>query len=141
MKVSELLLSKGSNVYSIVSTLNVYEAIKVMGEKNIGALLVIEDDVLKGILSERDYARKVVLKDKTSRGTLVKEIMTADVISVSPSQTIDDCMQLMSTKRIRHLPVCENNKVVGIISISDIVTAIISNQKEVIAQLQNYISS
>ncbi|MEQ1553776.1 MAG: CBS domain-containing protein [Ferruginibacter sp.] len=141
MTVSQLLSSKGSLVFSITASITVYEAIKIMGEKNIGALLVIENDVLKGILSERDYARKVVLKDKTSRGTLVKDIMTENVITITPNQTIENCMELMSTKHIRHLPVCDSNKVVGIISISDIVTAIINSQKETIEHLHSYITS
>jgi CBS domain-containing protein len=140
MKVSDILKSKGSNVYSITSGLTVYEALKVMGEKNIGALLVIEEEKLLGIISERDYARKIVLKGKSSNETLVKEIMTEKVIAVSPDDFIEKCMELMSEKKIRHLPVVKDDKVTGIISITDVVTAIIASQKETISHLQNYIS-
>jgi len=140
MKVSDILKAKGSNVYSITSGLTVLEALKVMGEKNIGALLVIENEELLGIISERDYARKIVLKGKSSSDTLVKEIMTENVISVSPDDKIEKCMELMSGKKIRHLPVLIDNKVNGVISITDVVTAIIESQKETISHLQNYIS-
>ncbi|MEZ0131493.1 Ig-like domain-containing protein, partial [Flavobacterium sp. LBUM151] len=118
----------------------VYEALKVMGEKNIGAILVIDGSDLKGILSERDYARKIVLKDKSSKETFVHEIMESTVFSVKLSNNIEDCMELMSTKRIRHLPVLENEIVVGIISISDVVKAIIEIQKDTINHLNSYIS-
>jgi CBS domain-containing protein len=111
-----------------------------MGEKNIGALLVIENQLLVGIISERDYARKIILKGKSSQDTLVKEIMTKDVISVSPGDKIDKCMELMSEKHIRHLPVMQDGIVTGIISITDVVTAIIESQKETISLLHNYIS-
>ncbi len=140
LKVNDILKTKGSNVFSVLPNTSVYDALKIMGEKNIGALMVIENDELKGIFSERDYARKVVLVNRTSRDTLISEIMTANVITISPSDTIDHCMEQMSEKRIRHLPVAVNGKVVGLISISDVVTAIIQNQKETISHLQNYIS-
>ncbi|MBC7888682.1 MAG: CBS domain-containing protein [Ferruginibacter sp.] len=140
MKVSDILQAKGSNVYSITSALTVYDALKIMGEKNIGALLVIEDEKLLGIFSERDYARKIILKGKTSHDTLVKEIMTEKVISVSPDDNIEKCMELMSEKHIRHLPVVKEEKVTGIISITDVVTAIIASQKETISLLHDYIS-
>lgn len=140
MKVSDILQSKGSNVYSITSGITVYEALKVMGEKNVGALLVMEDEKLLGIISERDYARKIILKGKTSHETLVKEIMTEKVISVGPDDSIDKCMELMSGKKVRHLPVVKNEKVTGVISITDVVTAIIASQKETISYLHNYIS-
>ena len=117
-----------------------YDAIKLMGEKNIGALPVLDGDQLSGIVSERDYARKVVLMNRKSRETLVKDIMTATVITVSPSDSIDDCMEKMSAKRIRHLPVVHNGKMLGIISIGDVVTAIIETQKETIKHLHNYIA-
>ncbi len=141
MLVSQLLQEKGRNIYSVISDISVFDALKVMGEKNIGALLVIENDVLKGIISERDYARKVVLKNRTSRDTMVREIMTENVITVSPRNTIDECMALMSDKHIRHLPVVEGSRVVGIISVSDIVTSIIHEQKSVIEQLHSYITN
>jgi len=140
MTVNQILNTKGKNVYSVLSTTTVYEALKVMGEKNIGAILVIDGTELKGILSERDYARKIVLKDKSSKETFVHEIMESNVFSVNLSNNIEDCMELMSTKRIRHLPVLEDEIVVGIISISDVVKAIIEIQKDTINHLNSYIS-
>ncbi|WP_040473737.1 CBS domain-containing protein [Flavobacterium frigoris] len=140
MTVNQILSTKGNEVYSIVSTITVYDAIKVMGEKNIGAVLVIEDSLLKGVLSERDYARKIVLKDKSSKETLVSEIMEGSVITVKPTDNLEYCMELMTTKRVRHLPVIENNTVVGIISIGDVVISIIEVQKDTIKHLDSYIS-
>ncbi|KQO34739.1 histidine kinase [Flavobacterium sp. Leaf82] len=140
MTVNQILNTKGKNVYSVLSTTTVYEALKVMGEKNIGAILVIDNTDLKGILSERDYARKIVLKDKSSKETFVHEIMESNIFSVKLSNNIEDCMELMSTKRIRHLPVLEDGIVVGIISISDVVKAIIEIQKDTINHLNSYIS-
>ncbi|OHT47168.1 MULTISPECIES: CBS domain-containing protein [Flavobacterium] len=140
MTVEQILNAKGKNVYSVLSTTTVYEALKVMGEKNIGAILVIDGSDLKGILSERDYARKIVLKDKSSKETFVHEIMESNIFSVKLSNKIEDCMELMSTKRIRHLPVLEDGIVVGIISISDVVKAIIEIQKDTINHLNSYIS-
>jgi CBS domain-containing protein len=140
MKVAEILKAKGNNIFSITSDYTVYDALKVMGEKNIGALLVIEDQQLVGIISERDYARKIILKGKSSQDTLVKEIMTKEVISVLPDDKIDKCMELMSEKHIRHLPVMQDGIVTGIISITDVVKAIIESQKETISLLHNYIS-
>jgi CBS domain-containing protein len=140
MTVNQILSTKGKEVYSIVSTITVFEALRVMGEKNIGAVLVIEDGVLKGILSERDYARKIVLKDKSSKKTPVSEIMESDVVTVKPSDNLDYCMELMSQKRIRHLPVIENETIIGLVSIGDVVKAIIEIQKETIKHLDSYIS-
>lgn len=140
MKVADILASKGSNVYWVTKNITVYEALKVMGEKNVGALLVMEDDSLKGIISERDYARKIILKGKSSSETHVKEIMTKEVITVLPEDDIEKCMGLMSGRKIRHLPVMKDEKVLGVISITDVVTAIIEMQKNTIAHLQNYIS-
>jgi CBS domain-containing protein len=140
LKVADILKTKGSNVFSVLPDSSVYDALKIMGEKNIGALMVIENDELKGIFSERDYARKVVLVNRTSRETKISEIMTPNVITISPSDTIDHCMEQMSEKRIRHLPVAVNGKITGIISISDVVTAIIQMQKETISHLHDYIS-
>jgi len=139
MKVADILKAKGSNIFSILPDSSVYDALKIMGQKNIGALMVIEDDELKGIFSERDYARKVVLVNRTSRDTLISEIMTANVITVAPADSIEHCMELMSIKKIRHLPVAQDGKVTGLISISDVVTAIIQSQKETISHLENYI--
>ncbi|TDO77972.1 CBS domain protein [Flavobacterium chryseum] len=140
MTVDQILKTKGRDVFSVRSTTTVYEALKVMGEKNIGAILVIDGTSLKGILSERDYARKIVLKDKSSKETYVHEIMESTIFSVNLSNNIEDCMELMSTKRIRHLPVLDNEIVVGIISISDVVKAIIEIQKDTINHLNSYIS-
>ncbi|BDU24750.1 MULTISPECIES: CBS domain-containing protein [unclassified Flavobacterium] len=140
MTVDQILKAKGRNVYSVISNLTVYEALKVMGEKNIGAILIIDDNNLKGILSERDYARKIVLKDKSSKETFVHEIMESNVFTVKLSDNLEDCMELMSEKRIRHLPVLEDGVVVGIISISDVVKAIIEIQKDTINHLNSYIS-
>lgn len=140
MKVADILHSKGNTVYSVKDDITVYEALKIMGEKNIGALLVMDGQQLKGIISERDYARKIILKGKTSHETLVKDIMTEKIISVQPEDNIEKCMELMSGRRIRHLPVLKNEEVVGIISITDVVTAIIEMQKQTITQLEQYIS-
>ena len=140
LKVADILKTKGSNVFSVLPDSSVYDALKIMGEKNIGALMVIENEELKGIFSERDYARKVVLVNRTSRDTKISEIMTPNVITISPSDTIDHCMEQMSQKRIRHLPVALDGKIIGIISISDVVTAIIQMQKETISHLHDYIS-
>lgn len=140
MKVADILHSKGNNVYSVDGDITVYEALKIMGEKNIGALLVMNNEALEGIISERDYARKIILKGKTSHETLVKEIMTEKVITVMEEDDIEKCMNLMSGKRIRHLPVIKDDKIVGVISITDVVTSIIEMQKNTITQLENYIS-
>lgn len=140
MTVDQILKAKGRNVYSIFSNTTVYEALKVMGDKNIGAILIIDNNQLKGILSERDYARKIVLKDKSSKETFVHEIMESNVFTVKLSNNIEDCMELMSEKRIRHLPVVEDGTVIGIISISDVVKAIIEIQKDTIQHLNSYIS-
>lgn len=140
MTVNQILRTKGEEVYSIVSSLTVFEALRVMGEKNIGAILIIEDGLLKGILSERDYARKIVLKDKSSKETPVSEIMEREVVTVKSSDNLEYCMELMSGRRIRHLPVIENTKVIGLVSIGDVVKAIIESQKETIKHLNSYIS-
>src|SRR5690349_18047918 len=115
MKVSDILQTKGSRVYSISAKTTVYDAIKDMAEKNIGALLIMDDEKLLGIFSERDYARKIILKGKNSHETQVEEIMTENVISVGSDYNIDKCMELMSERKIRHLPVIKENNVVGVI--------------------------
>ena len=140
LKVADILKNKGREVYSINSTVTVFEALKIMGEKNIGALPVIDNNELKGIFSERDYARKIVLQNRRSRETQVREIMTEKVVTVSPDDSIDHCMETMSTGKFRHLPVLNKGEMVGIISIGDVVTAVIQSQKETISHLQNYIS-
>ncbi|UQD55200.1 CBS domain-containing protein [Flavobacterium sp. K5-23] len=139
MTVNQLLSIKGNKIHSIVSTITVYDALKVMGEKNIGAVLVIEDNILKGVLSERDYARKIVLKNKASKDTYVYEIMETDVETVKPTDDLDYCMELITTKRVRHLPVLVDDLVVGIISIGDVVKAIMEIQKNTIEYLDSYI--
>ena len=140
MTVNQILSEKGADVYSIISTISVYDALKVLGEKNVGAVLVIEEGILKGVLSERDYARKIVLKNKASNDTVVSEIMETHLITVGPTDSLDYCMELMSSKRIRHLPVVEEGRVLGVISIGDVVKSIIEVQKETIQHLDSYIN-
>jgi CBS domain-containing protein len=139
--VAELLRGKEHAILSVSPDVPVFEALTVMAEKNVGALLVLEGDRLVGILSERDYARKVILKGKSSREIPVREIMSSHVLYVRPEQTIEDCMALMTDKRVRHLPVFDGEKLVGVVSIGDVVKAIIAEQSFVIEQLQNYIRS
>ena len=139
--VKHLLDSKGRDIISIVGDASVLDAIKTMAERSVGSLLVMENDELKGIVTERDYARKVIVKGRSSKSTQVREIMTTDVCTAAPDQTVNDCMTTMTERRIRHLPVIENGKVVGLISIGDLVQAIISDQQEEIQQLEQYIKS
>jgi CBS domain-containing protein len=137
----QVLGSKPSQaIYSIPPTATVYAALQLMAEKGIGALLVIEQGEIKGILSERDYARKVILMQRTSRETLVRDIMTNAVIYVSGSQTTDECMALMTRHRLRHLPVMEGEELIGMLSIGDLVKDIISEQQFIIEQLEHYIT-
>lgn len=138
--VKHLLDSKGRHVISISPDASVFDAIKLMAEKTIGSLIVMDDENLCGIITERDYARKVIIKGRSSESTRVSEIMSTDVLTTSSAQTVKDCMELMTEKRIRHLPVVEDNNVIGMISIGDLVQAIISDQKEEIEQLEQYIS-
>lgn len=140
MTVNQIVSKKGSLVHTVMPDITVYEALELMSDKNIGAILVVEDDVLKGILSERDYARKVVLRDKSSRETLVHEIMDLDFPVVKPTDSIDYCMELMTNKRVRHLPVLDNDKLINVVSIGDVVQAIIEVQKDTIAHLNSYIT-
>ena len=141
MTVRELLAEKGTQVWSVAPAESVLDALNMMVEKNIGAVLVMDEDRLVGILSEQDHTRNVVLKDRTAKDTLVSDAMTQRPVCVRPNQTVDDCMALMTDKRVRHLPVVEEDRVVGLISIGDAVKATISQQQFVIEQLENYISS
>jgi len=138
--VRHILQKKGSNIWSINSEAKVYDAIKLMAEKEAGALLVLDEGKLVGIISERDYARKVVLKGKSSRDAAVKEIMSERVIYVNPNTSVEDCMALMINKKIRHLPVYDKGKLVGVISIGDVVNAIIDEKEFEIDQLVRYIT-
>ena len=138
--INELLDQKGSKVWSVSPQNTVYEAIQLMSEKNVGALLVTDGGKLVGILSERDYTRKVALKGKSSKETAVREITSGSVITVNSENTVEDCMRLMSEHRIRHLPVVNGNQIVGVISIGDLVNWIISAQTSTINHLQTYIS-
>lgn len=138
--VRHVLQSKGSSVVSVWPSASVLDAIKLMAEKGIGALVVLEGARLAGIVTERDYARKVILKDKSSRNTPVSEIMTGNVITASPDDSVDHCMNTMTDRRIRHLPVVSGGKVVGMISIGDLVKAVIADQQEAIEQLEHYIT-
>ena len=139
--VRDLLKQKGRDVWSVAPDSTVYEALQLMADKNIGALLVIEAGRPVGIFSERDYARQVILKGKTSRDTPVRDIMTSKVVFVRPEQNIEECMALMTDKRFRHLPVLEEGKLAGLLSIGDVVKAVISERDFLIEQLANYISS
>jgi len=138
--VNQLLDSKGHDVLSIAPSASVLDAIKLMAEKGVGALIVMDGDAMTGIVTERDYARKVILKGRSSDETPVSDIMSTGVISTSPDQTVNSCMSVMTDKRIRHLPVLEGNKVTGLVSIGDLVKAIIADQQEEIEQLEHYIS-
>jgi CBS domain-containing protein len=138
--VKHLLETKGRNVISIRPDASVLDAIKLMAEKGVGSLVVTEGNELRGIITERDYARKVIIKGRSSETTQVAEIMTGDVLTTSHEQTVYQCMELMTEKRIRHLPVIKDGSIAGLISIGDLVQAIISDQAEEIQQLGAYIS-
>ena len=138
--VNHVLDRKGRNIISVKPDDSVLEAIRVMAEKNIGAVVVMQDDSLIGIMSERDYARKVIVKGRASDTTPVSDIMTSDVFTATGGETVNNCMATMTEKKIRHLPVVEDGTVVGMISIGDLVEAIIADQQEEIEQLEHYIS-
>jgi len=139
--VRDLLAKKGTTVHSVDPGRTVFEALQMLAERNVGAVLVLEDKRPIGILSERDYARQVILKGKASREIPVREIMTRDVVCVRPEQTIEDCMQLMTDKHIRHLPVVSGEEVVGLVSIGDVVKVLLEEKQFRIEQLEGYITS
>ena len=139
--VRQLLDGKGREVFSIAPGAAVLEAIRLMAERHVGALLVMEGEALSGIVSERDYARKVILMGRSSADTPVRDIMTAAVITVQPETPVEKCMQIMTERRVRHLPVIESGRVVGMVSIGDLVKAVIAAQQQHIEQLESYIHS
>lgn len=141
MNIRQVLQGKSVNaLYSVTSDQSVLEALKLMAEKNIGAVMVVDEDKLTGIFSERDYARKIILQDRHSDNTPVSDVMTPNVITIGPDQQLEECMIIMSDRHIRHLPVMEADKLIGIISINDVVAAIIRDQKTRIASLESYVS-
>jgi CBS domain-containing protein len=140
MTVDHLLKSKGTEVFSVTPQDTVRRAIEVMATRHVGALLVMNQEVLLGVISERDYARKVILKNRNSQDTPVADIMSSPVVTVTPEDTVHRCMQIMTDKRIRHLPVVKNGRVLGMLSIGDLVKAVIQEQSEHIEQLERYIA-
>jgi CBS domain-containing protein len=138
--VNQILQTKGNRVYTVAPEATVFEALQIMAEKNVGALVVTRNDEVAGIFSERDYARKIVLHGKTSRETRVQEIMTVEVKNVTPDASVTHCMELMTDKHIRHLPVLDDGRLMGIISIGDAVKSIINEQQNIIHHLEGYIT-
>ncbi len=139
LKVRDVIKLKRSDIWSIGPDETAYKSLEIMADKDIGALLVIEGKKLAGIFSERDYARKVILKGKSSRETTVRELMTTGVYTITPDKSVEECMALMTTVHCRHMPVIEKDQVIGIVTIGDIVNAIIADQKIKISDLENYI--
>jgi CBS domain-containing protein len=139
--LTQLLQAKGGETYAIGPDARVYDALKLMAEKDVGALVVTEGGKLAGIISERDYARKVILHGKSSYDIPVRDIMTAKVVTVQPAQTVEDCMALMTSRRVRHLPVVDGERLVGVLSIGDLVKEVIAEQEQTIKQLESYIHS
>jgi CBS domain-containing protein len=139
--VSQILQAKGGPTWTIAPDAIVFDALSLMAEKNIGALVVVENDVVIGIFSERDYSRKIILEGKSSRNTKVQDIMTDEVLCVRPDQSVTKCMALMTDKHVRHIPVLDNGRLVGVISIGDVVKAIINEQQIMINHLEDYIYS
>lgn len=138
--VSDILKSKGNEIWAVNPGNTVFESLQLMADKGIGSLLVMDGEKLVGIVTERDYARKVILEGKSSKSSTVAEVMTTRVLCVSPERTVDECMALMTDKRARHLPVLDHKRVIGVVSIGDLVKAMISEQQVLIDQLQHYIS-
>lgn len=138
--VKDILDSKGYEIWSVTPDATVFEAVKLMAERGVGSLLVLDGDKLVGIVTERDYARKIILEDKSSKNTAVTDVMTRKVLCATPERTIDECMALMTDKRARHLPVVDHKRVIGVVSIGDLVKAMINEQQVLIDQLQHYIS-
>jgi|SRR5680860_82230 len=138
--VDDILNAKGRDIWFVHPDATVFDAVKLMSEKSIGALLVMEGESLRGIITERDYARKIILEGKSSRQTPVTDVMTRRVLYVGPDRPIEECMALMTTKRVRHLPVVKDQRVVGLLSIGDLIKAIIERQQVMIDQLQEYIA-
>ena len=138
--IREILQSKGGAAWAVAPEITVFQALQMMSEKNVGALLVTRDNKLIGIITERDYSRKVILKGRSSKDTPVQDILSGHVIHVSPDHTIDECMRLMTEHRVRHLPVLEGHTIVGVVSIGDLVNWIISAQSSTIHQLETYIT-
>jgi CBS domain-containing protein len=138
-KVRNIIQTKGNAIYSVPSTITVYQSLEAMYEKNIGALLVVDDGKFRGIFTERHYARKLALRGKSSKETTIGEIMTERPVTVNPDTSIEDCMRIMSSKKIRHLPVTENEKLVGLVSMGDVVRYVIDEQKFIINNLEQYI--
>ena len=139
-KVGSLLAKKGRDIWSIGPDNSVFEALEMMAEKNVSGLLILENDNLLGIFTERDYARKLILKGRFSKDTKVSDLMTKNILYVEITNTVEDCMKLMTNKRIRHLPVLDSGRLIGILTIGDLVKQIISEQQTTIHQLENYIS-
>ena len=139
--VKHILQNKSNAIHSVSPSTSVLDALQVMMEKNISALLLMESDELKGIFTERDYARKIILQGKSSKETLIRDVMTAELETVNLNASIDQCMQIMTNRHIRHLPIVEDGKVGGMVSIGDLVKFVIEDQKQTIEQLQSYISS
>jgi CBS domain-containing protein len=138
--INQLLQNKGNRVETVATDATVFEALAIMADKGIGALVVMQDNKPVGLFSERDYARNIILKGRTSKETQIAEVMSSHVVVAHPEQTVEDCMAIMTEKRVRHLPVMQDNQLIGIISIGDLVKAIIENQQFVIEQLVNYIN-
>ena len=138
--VSQFLERKGHDVWWVAPETTVFDALQLMAKKKVGALLVLEEDSLVGVFSERDYARKVILKGKSSKDTPVRDIMSTKIVCVAPNQSTEECMSLMTEKRVRHLPVMDGENLIGIISIGDVVKAVIADREDVIEQLEHYIT-